>query len=748
MTPPFSTKAEGRGWRLLAWAGAVAGLTAAFWQDWTVPLLGLDLRTKPGHVLIEAQEFIKAALIGSLLGGFWGTVVRRGRQIGSVIMLLAGLSAWASWIPAVWLWAWLGFAMLWAVASLVWSWGTCWKTFREFWTRREAWNAAFCLLWVLIGTVCDAALLHQAPPGLVAAIDCLAARLITHVILATGVWAMLAAHNCLVPAPGRWLAWAVIGAVPLLIVVNTWLQLWWGKGMIEMFGELEVGGRFELERAWAAGGVEWNAGTASLVIGVVLGVAAVTSFCAWISRRQGWKISPRRLVALCAVAWLALQVDQVAGFMLKDRGWLWWERKTYPRRMTWIEPRPGLRGFDAVFHNPKVPITAQPLRTKPDVFFFMVESLRDDALKPEIAPFLCRFRDEECQPLGQTWAASNVTHQSWFSILSGRLPLFFTEGREEKKMLALPAILKASGYRVETRMVNDFSYMEMVQTNFGHPTGADVMEHVGRDSPENFFKVPEREVRMLGRLKSSIEGRSPGGLLAITGMDATHYNYKWGVRFQPPFADFEENPIFPMRPNAIEVRRIVNRFWNSVAWVDAQLAEFTSWLKAQGRYDDAIIIITGDHGEEFKEQGSWFHGTMLNEPQTRVPILIKWPKSAPQGRGPRVAQASHLDLLPTLLDALGADPALWRDMPGLSLLHPPSGERTLVFTTHFCGKNGEAMLLRRGQAEAAFGWRDFWQPLVPRQIWLERVQNIPDMRLDPVFGDAMPHLFQSLVPDE
>lgn len=747
MIQPAPTMNNGRVWRLLAWAGVVAGLLAAFWHDWTVPFLGIDLRTKPGHVLIEAQEAVKAALLGSLLGGAWGRVVRRGRAIGSIGLFLAALGAWTSWLPAEWFWVFGAVWTGWLLFSFLSRLGVFWPVIRDFWCSREVWNGAFCVLWVLIGTACNAALLRDAPAGTLEALDCLLARFLTQVILATGVWAMLTAHNRLVQKPGRWLAWSVVAAAPLLLAVNTWLQLWWGKGMVEMFGELEVGGRFELERAWAAGGVEWNAGTAMLVAGTMLVLMAVTAFCAWFSRQRGWRISPRRLVWLCVAAWFALQVDQLAGSVLKDRGWRWWERKTYPRRMTWIEPAPGLQGFEVAFHNPKVPVTHQALPKRPDVFLFMVESLRDDALKPDIAPFLCRFREEECQPLRETWAASNVTHQSWFSILSGRLPLFFNEGREEKKMLALPAILKASGYRVEARMVNDFSYMEMVQANFGQPTAADVMEHVGRDSPENFFKVPEREVRLLGRLKHSIQSRAPGGLLAITGFDATHYNYKWGVRFEPPFADYEENPIFPMRPDADEVRRIVNRYWNSVAWVDAQFAEFIGWLKAQGRYDDAIIIITGDHGEEFKEQGSWFHGTMLNEPQTRVPILIKWPKSAPQGRGPEVARASHLDLLPTLLDALGGDPALWRDLPGISLLHPPAGDRTLVLITHFCGKNGEAMLLRRGDAEAAFGWRDFWQPIVPRQIWLERVQNVPGMRLEPVFGDLMPEIFQKLTPD-
>jgi hypothetical protein len=412
--------------------------------------------------------------------------------------------------------------------------------------------------------------------------------------------------------------------------------------------------------------------------------------------------------------------------------------------MTWIEPPPGLEHYQASFHNPKVPVKPQTLAAKPDVFLFMVESLRDDTLTPQIAPFLTRFRDEECQPLGETWAASNVTHQSWFSVLSGRLPLFFVEGRSEKQMLTLPAVLKASGYRVEARMVNDFDYMDMVSVNFGQPTAADVMEHVPRDSSENFFKVPEREVRMLKRLKATVEGRAAGGLFAITGMDSTHYNYKWGNSFAPPFADFEANPIFPMRPSEQQVKRIVHRFWNSVAWVDAQLAEFVGWLKQQGRYDDAIIIITGDHGEEFKEQGSWFHGTMLNRPQTRVPMLIKWPKSLPRDRQPAHERASHLDLLPSLFDALGCEKELWQDLPGISLLQPAPTGRTIVMTTHFCGKNGEALLLKRGNVEAAFGWHDFWQPVIPSELWIERMNQTSLSTWREGFPDVMPKLFEKL----
>lgn len=731
-------------WRLLAWAGAVLAMLVSFWNDWTIPLLGTDLRPKRGHVLMEAGTLVQWSLIGSLIGGWWWSTAPRWRRAGAAFLLawsLAGLGGvlsrevfWLGWL------AWL----VPAVGRVAQTRGSRWGGLKAFWMEARPWNGGFCLVWFLVLLGCDAVILRDAPPGWLETADALMARLLTHVVIAAGMWLLLAWHDRWTPPVVRWTGWAVVLVVPLLVIINTALRVWWGKGMVEMFGELEVGGRFEIERAWAAGGVQLDAATILTGVGCVLVMVAVFGLCAWASRRAGWKISPLRLACIVGGAWLLLQADQVAGAAWKDRAWRWWERKAFHRRMTWVEPEPGMAGYEVVFANPRPVVTKPALKTRPDVFLFMVESLRADALQPQIAPFLCRWREEECQPLGEAWAASNVTHQSWFSLLSGRLPVFMDEARRERRLAPLPALLKAADYRVEVRMVNNFDYMDMVAGNFGDPLEVDVLEQVDGESPENFFKVPEREVRMLKRLKLSVGGRDAGGLFAITGMDSTHYNYKWGASFTPPFSDYEEDPIFPMRPTPEEARRIQRRFWNSVAWVDAQLAEFIGWLKAQGRYDDALIIVTGDHGEEFKEQGSWFHGTMLNEPQTRVPILIKWPQSLGVGRGPAVPLASHLDILPTVLDALGCAPESRDGLPGISLLHPPAGERTLVMSTHFCGRNGEALILRRGAAEAAFGWRDFWTPHVPDALWMERLEGVELKDWQEAFSDLLPRLFKEV----
>ena len=753
MIPPDpatpSTAASDRSqplWAVLFWAGMVAALLVSFVHDWSLPLLGTDLRPKRGHLLMEAWSVTKLALAGSLIGGWWWSAACCLRRCSTLALLAWSALGWAGLLSPALFWSgWLLIllpAAVGALRSLPQRWQQTWRFIRQ----PRPWNAAYCAAWFLLWAGCDAVLLREAPPGALETADALLARLLTHAVITTGVWLLLAFHDRWTPAPGRWLAWTVVVLTPLIVLVNTGLRVWWGKGLMEMFGELEVGGRFELERVWAAGGVELNASTVVGVVGAVLAAAGLFLLCGWISRQRGWRISPWQLALTAATGWTLLQVDQLAGGLWKDRGWRWWERKAFHRRMTWVEPPPGLATYDVQFADPAATIAPPLPAADKDIYFFIVESLRTDTLTPEIAPFLTRWRDEACQPIAESWAASNVTHQSWFSLLSGRLPVYMEEARRRKQMAPLPALLKAMGYRIEVRLVNNFDYMDMVAASFGEPSQADVLEQVGPDHPENFFKLPEREVRALNRLRGSVLTPNRPPLFSLVSLDSPHYNYKWGVRFTPPFADYEENPMFPMRPSPDQVRRIRNRFWNSVAWVDHQLAGFIDWLKQQGRYDDALIIVTGDHGEEFKEHGSWFHGTMLNAPQTRVPILIKWPQNSPHGRGPAVARASHLDLLPTLMDSFGLPAEHWQSLPGRSLLRPFDGPRTLVMSTHFCGRNGEALLLNREGVEAAFGWRDFWTPHVPDKIWLERVEGATPETWRQAFPDVFNRVFREVHP--
>ncbi len=88
-----------------------------------------------------------------------------------------------------------------------------------------------------------------------------------------------------------------------------------------------------------------------------------------------------------------------------------------------------------------------------------------------------------------------------------------------------------------------------------------------------------------------------------------------------------------------------------IAWTDRWVGELLDLLATHRRLDDALIIITSDHGEEFFEHGLPGHRKGLFDEVVRVPLLVVPPASLRTGLIPSVAaQASLSDLLPTVLD--------------------------------------------------------------------------------------------------
>lgn len=74
-------------------------------------------------------------------------------------------------------------------------------------------------------------------------------------------------------------------------------------------------------------------------------------------------------------------------------------------------------------------------------------------------------------------------------------------------------------------------------------------------------------------------------------------------------------------------------------------------LKAAGRLESTVVIVTGEHGEAFLANGVLGHGSRLDLEQPRVPPSMHVPGG---GAGVLPGPAVHQDVLPTLLGALGA----------------------------------------------------------------------------------------------
>jgi arylsulfatase A-like enzyme len=100
-----------------------------------------------------------------------------------------------------------------------------------------------------------------------------------------------------------------------------------------------------------------------------------------------------------------------------------------------------------------------------------------------------------------------------------------------------------------------------------------------------------------------------------------------------------------------------------IAEADRQLGRLLRGLSARGLLESSVVLVTGDHGEEFGEHGERWHGSNLYDPQLRTLSLLRIP-SVPARR--IRAATSLADFAPTLLDILGFEDG-FRGMMGRNL---------------------------------------------------------------------------------
>jgi membrane-anchored protein YejM (alkaline phosphatase superfamily) len=99
-----------------------------------------------------------------------------------------------------------------------------------------------------------------------------------------------------------------------------------------------------------------------------------------------------------------------------------------------------------------------------------------------------------------------------------------------------------------------------------------------------------------------------------------------------------------------DICKIKNRYINSCNHLDSQFARVIGYLRDHDLLKNTVVILTGDHGEEFLENGRWGHNSMFHSQQIHTPLVVWVP-----GRAPAVYEhaTSHIDWVPTLLPLLG-----------------------------------------------------------------------------------------------
>lgn len=179
--------------------------------------------------------------------------------------------------------------------------------------------------------------------------------------------------------------------------------------------------------------------------------------------------------------------------------------------------------------------------------------------------------------------------------------------------------------------------------------------------------------------------------------------------FTPNYEDFAGGKV-DLR-SYFDPQQSIDLYDGAIRSFDTQAAAVLEALKDLRLGDETLVMLTSDHGEElFERPGTWGHGQFFwgDDVDSRVPLVIRDPFASADG--PRVIDepASVIDIMPTLLDRIGAEPpATCEGQSLMSLLRGERGERNrAVFA--------ETSILMAGEKEPQLEGRPYlsYPPLV------------------------------------
>ena len=284
-----------------------------------------------------------------------------------------------------------------------------------------------------------------------------------------------------------------------------------------------------------------------------------------------------------------------------------------------------------------------------NIIFLVAESLRyQNIFNDRIMPNTIDFAEKHAVSFNQHYSGGNGTRQALFSMFYGLYGNYWDSFLRDRKTPVLFDVLDQYNYQYFLFTSSYFTYPEFDQTIFGSvPPSSMVETNVGEP-----WTRDERNVeKLLGKISLRDKDKP---FLGFIFFEATHARYSFPLTSEIEkdyikgldYAGMTTDELLPMMDG------MRARYLNSAHYVDTQFKRVYDFLIANELLDNTIVIITGDHGEEFMEKERWGHNSSFVDEQIRVPLVVSHPDYAPAKVS---TMTSHMDIPGMLLTTLGVD---------------------------------------------------------------------------------------------
>ncbi|MFZ5765485.1 MAG: sulfatase-like hydrolase/transferase [Thermodesulfobacteriota bacterium] len=277
-----------------------------------------------------------------------------------------------------------------------------------------------------------------------------------------------------------------------------------------------------------------------------------------------------------------------------------------------------------------------------NIVWLVGESWRADMLNPEIMPATSAFAGKSLS-FTNHYSGGIGTRMGMFTMFYGLYGPYWFRFLDERRSPVLMDTLQAQGYQLSMYTSAVFTYPEFDKTIFSGVPAESLHE-------ENEGQGWQRDRKNVGEMLSFINGRDPARpFMTFMFFESPHARYYFpeedAIR-----KDYLEGFNYATMDLERDIGLIFNRYVNSCHHLDSQIARVLDFLGREGLLDSTLVIITGDHGEEFLEKGHWGHNSNFTEEQLRVPLILHVPGREP---GTVTRLTSHLDLPATVMKLIG-----------------------------------------------------------------------------------------------
>ena len=305
----------------------------------------------------------------------------------------------------------------------------------------------------------------------------------------------------------------------------------------------------------------------------------------------------------------------------------------------------GSDGGDGELQYPLHAIEAQPDSVKTNIVLILIDSWTRRVLTAENMPRLWQMAQEE-QYFANHMSCSNGTRYSVFGLFTGLQPYYWPafQGGHHSPLL------------IDQLLAQGYEFRAYPSATLQSPPFARVLfQHVPDLRTETDGKLPyDRDHRIAQDLVSDLPAMAKSGkpFFAFAFFDMPH-SLTWPEGVPQRFTPAWTYANYAALNNDTPVEPFWNLYRNLCHATDSLVGQVVDALKENGLYDRTLVIVTGDHGQEFNENHNnyWGHSSNFCVYQVGVPFIVHIPGKEALRYNHRT---THYDVVPTLMhDYLG-----------------------------------------------------------------------------------------------